>query len=175
MEPPKTDTDDDFEAVFLQLDGNISLDSSLNVTEKVADSIPVHLNFRPMKPPSSRLPPVLRPVSLAPPAKSKVSLPNISVYNARSLFPKISSLATDIDERATDICFVTEIWEQDENKKHRRKIEELLELKGIKYISNPRRNRRGGGAAIAVNLKNYTVAKLNIFIPPEVDFLITDV
>jgi len=37
-----------------------------------------------------------------------------------------------MEERTTDICFITEIWEQDESKKHRKKVEKLLELKGIK-------------------------------------------
>ena len=154
---------------MLQLDGNVSLNSSMNPSENCEDSIPVIVNFRPRKRPSVRSSPVLCPISFTQTAKSKHSLPTLSVYNARSLFPKIASLATDIEERDTDICFVTEIWEQNENKRHRKKIEELLELKGIKYISNPRRNRRGGGAGIAVNLKNFTVSKLNIHIPAEVE------
>ena len=72
-------------------------------------------------------------------------------------------------ERETDVSFVTEIWEKESSKTHARKIEELLELRGIKYISTPRRNKRGGGAAIIVNLANFTLSKLNVHIPKQVE------
>ena len=49
------------------------------------------------------------------------------------------------------------------------KCEEMLELNGIKYISNPRCGKRGEGAAIAVNLRNYTLSKLNVHIPKGVE------
>ena len=43
-------------------------------------------------------------------------------------------------------------------------------MKGIKYISYPRRNgKRGGGAAVAVNLENFTISKLNIHVPKNVE------
>ena len=42
----------------------------------------------------------------------------------------------------------------------------MLETKGIKYISTPRPGRkRGGGAALAVRLENFTISKLNISCP----------
>ena len=46
---------------------------------------------------------------------------------------------------------------------------ELLELKGIKYISNPRCSKRGGGVAIAVNLHKFTLSKLNVYVPTGVE------
>ena len=62
-------------------------------------------------------------------------------------------------ERKTDVTFISEIWEKLEKKKHQQKIEELFELKGIKYVSNPPRNgKRGGGAALAVNLECFTIS-----------------
>ena len=73
-------------------------------------------------------------------------------------------------ERKTDVTFISEIWEKLEKKKHQQKIEELFELKGIKYVSNPRRNgKRGGGAALAVNLERFTISKLNIHVPRNVE------
>ena len=46
------------------------------------------------------------------------------------------------------------VWEKSENKKHKKRIEELYEMKNITYISTPRpRVKRGGGAAIAVYSK----------------------
>ena len=71
-------------------------------------------------------------------------------------------------ERSTDICCISEIWEKESKKKHKNKIEEIFELHGIKYISTPRINRTGGGAAIAVNVENFNLSKLNVFIPVNV-------
>ena len=46
----------------------------------------------------------------------------------------------------------------------------MLEMHGIKYISTARPGpKRGGGAAIAVRLENFTLSKLNIFIPKSVE------
>ena len=58
--------------------------------------------------------------------------------------------------------------EKSEIKKHQAKIEEILEVKGISYISTPRPGaKHGGGAGIAFNLNQnmLTLSKLNISIP----------
>ena len=72
-------------------------------------------------------------------------------------------------ERATDVCCISEIWEKDSKREHKQKIEELFELQGITYISTPRQKRCGGGAAIAVNTELYTISKLNVRIPSDVE------
>ena len=59
----------------------------------------------------------------------------------------------------------SEIWEVKEKKQHQNKIDEALELEGVKYISNPRPDRRGGGAAITLIEGNFTLTKLDIGIP----------
>ena len=56
----------------------------------------------------------------------------------------------------------SEIWEDKEKLEHQNKIEEALELEGVKYISNPRQNRRGGGAAITLIEGELTLTKLDI-------------
>ena len=54
--------------------------------------------------------------------------------------------------------------------KHQKKIKEMLELKGIHYISTPRPGKkRGGGAALAFSPKNFNLKKLNITIPKPVE------
>ena len=69
----------------------------------------------------------------------------------------------------------TEVWHKSENKKHQFKIEELLELKGLKYISTPRPGtRRGGGAALVVNTENFSISKLNTSIPNILTVVLTD-
>ena len=83
--------------------------------------------------------------------------------------PKVRSAAQDILERESDLVFLTEICQKEDDKKHQYRIEELLELDGIKYTSTPRPgSKRGGGAALAVRLENYTISKLNIAIPRSV-------
>ena len=73
-------------------------------------------------------------------------------------------------DRQCSLSFLVEIWQKSESRKHQYKIEELLELRGIKYISTPRPgNRRGGGAAIAANTENFTLSKLNICIPHNLE------
>ena len=73
-------------------------------------------------------------------------------------------------ERDVSISFLCEVWKKSENRKHQYKIEEMLELHGISYISTPRPGaKRGGGAAIAVNPTKFTVSKLNIAIPKPLE------
>ena len=86
--------------------------------------------------------------------------------------PKIRDFSTDMDDRNCSISFLTEVWEKAENRKHQYKIEELFELKGMQYISTPRPGtKRGGGAAIVVNTANFSISKLNIAIPHNLEIV----
>ena len=101
-----------------------------------------------------------------------LSLPTITQYNMRSLWAKAGNLADDINFRQSDICFLTEVWQSAENKKHKYKIEEMLEMKGINYISTPRPGiRRGGGVAIAFPGTRFHITKLNVNIPNPLECL----
>ena len=95
-----------------------------------------------------------------------LAAPRITLYNVRSAWSKWSNIAEDIKMRISELCFLTEVWERCEKKKHQRAIESMLELNGIKYISKPRPGaRRGGGTAIACNQDKFTITKLIIAIP----------
>ena len=99
-------------------------------------------------------------------AVQALSLPKISNYNMRSLIPKIGNFSLDMKERAVDIAFLTEVWQKAENRKHQFKLEELLEMEGVQYITTPRPGtKRGGGAAIAARLDTFSISKLNVPIP----------
>ena len=99
-----------------------------------------------------------------------LSLPTFSVYNMRSIWSKLDSLAQDMEERDVDIAILTEVWEKKENLKHKSKIEELLEMKETKYISTARPGaKRGGGAAIAAKESRFNLSKLNIDIPKPLE------
>ena len=72
--------------------------------------------------------------------------------------------------RSTDLCFLTEVWQKSENKKHQECIESMFELKGIKYVSTPRPGaRRGGGTALACSADIFIMSKLNIPIPKPLE------
>ena len=102
-----------------------------------------------------------------------LNLPVVSLYNMRSSWSKINNLADDINMRGTDLCFLTEIWEKQESKKHQRAIEEMMEMKGVKYISTPRvGGRRGGGVAIAYSPEKFQVSKLNIDVPRPLECIL---
>ena len=102
-----------------------------------------------------------------------LSLPTVATYNLRSLFPKIGNLSTDMLERYVDVGFLTEIWENSANLEHQLEIEKLLEMKGLKYISTARPpNSKGvcyGGAAIVVNLQKFSVEKLSVHVPNNLE------
>ena len=124
------------------------------------------VGFRPRKVTLERGKSYLKTIRRDNQAVQALSLPKVSNYNMRSLIPKIGNFANDMHERAVDIAFLTEVWEKSENKKHQFRLEELLEIEGVHYISTPRPGpKRGGGAAIAVRLDRFTVSKLNVSVP----------
>ena len=73
-------------------------------------------------------------------------------------------------ERNIQAGFCCEIWEQKENKTHQMDIENMLETDGLKYISTPRPNG-WGGAAIIVNQEKFSLEKLNIYIPYNLEII----
>ena len=84
--------------------------------------------------------------------------------------PKVENFSNDIFERDIDLSFLGEIWEKVNDKSHQNKVQRLLESKGIQYISTPRRTlKRGGGAALAVNLKKFNLEKIDIAIPKKME------
>ena len=74
----------------------------------------------------------------------------------------------DLIEHNILLGFFCEIWHKSENKNHEYEIEKMLEREGLKYISTPRPGG-WGGAAIIVNQDKYTLEKLNITIPHNLE------
>ena len=70
--------------------------------------------------------------------------------NHRSIFPKFNHLIDKVLEMNMQLGLHSEVWEDSENSLHANKVEVALELHGIQYISTPRVNRKGGGAAITL-------------------------
>ena len=136
------------------------------------NSIPVITGFRPPRQIFDRPPPARRVVCRDNKCIQALSLPSIMSYNVRSIWGKLNNLADDIKERSGQIVFLCEILEKSQCKKHKQKIEELLEMKNIQYISTPRPGaKRGGGAAIATHSDKFQVSKLNITIPKPLEIV----
>ena len=99
-----------------------------------------------------------------------LSLPVLSNYNMRSIWAKLDSYAEDFIERTVGLSFLTEIWQKSTNIKHQNKLEEMFEMKGILYISTPRPGlRRGGGVALAADPSKFTLSKVNVPNPHQLE------
>ena len=73
------------------------------------------------------------------------TLPIISVSNLRSFRPKVDNFKTDLFEREISLALLSEIWEKVNCKKQQYEIEKMMQMDGLKYISTPRTQKRGGG------------------------------
>ena len=98
-----------------------------------------------------------------------LSLPIISVSNLRSLPPKLNSFKIDLLEREISLALLSEIWEKTTCKKQQFELEKMYEMEGLKYISTPRTQKRGGGAAIVVNTRTFTLEKIQVIIPYQLE------
>ena len=97
------------------------------------------------------------------------SLPIIAVSNMRSLTPKLYNFKNDMIEREISVALLSEVWEKANCKKQQYEIEKMLQLEGLKYISTPRTTKRGGGAAIVVNLSKFSLEKIQVVIPLKLE------
>ena len=137
------------QSIIPQLDGNMSMssisssltssdDSSsisiLNETHcSAVNSIPVILGNR--LPTNNRNeylrnPSCIKTLKRSNKTLQSISLPLISVYNMRSLLPKLDSFTQDFEDRATGLSILTEIWEKADDKRYQKKLEEIFEMKG---------------------------------------------
>ena len=65
----------------------------------------------------------------------------------------------------------SETWEKTTNKNYQIEVERLLQLKGLKMISNPRTYRRGGGVCIIADLSQVTIQPLDIPNPNNLEIV----
>ena len=161
--PPFPPFDDDPACFIGQLDGNLSLNSSFSssIPEYDDTCLPQHIStqvgFRPTKVIYERPLSVRTTIKRNNKTYQALTLPRLTNYNIRALFPKIGNFALDMIERESDLSFITEVWQKKENKKHQFKLEELLELRGIKYISTPALvPKEGAGQPLLSDLKSLT-------------------
>ena len=172
-----TETEEDTSNVYVlnQLDGNTSISESETEESSGLSArpqlIPNHWGYRPPRPPvQQRLRPVRTTVRRDNRLVEALSVPSVTLYNARSVWGKWNNLAEDILMRQTDLCILTEVWQKLENKKHQKAVESMFETSGIKYVSTPRPGaRRGGGTALACSSERFSLTKLNVPIPSPLE------
>ena len=97
------------------------------------------------------------------------SLPIISVSNLRSLGPKLKNFKIDMLEREIGVSLLSEVWEKTECKKQQHELEKMFQMDGLKYISTPRTQKRGGGAAVVVNIVQFSLEKIEVVIPHKLE------
>ena len=96
-----------------QLDGNVSLDSSIETKLPIFDT---NLNKK------SKSKKVINK-HLIKNASVAHHLPVVTVCNIRSLFPKISNFKNDFLERSVDFSLCCEVWQKSESQHHKNEIE----------------------------------------------------
>ena len=89
-----------------QLDGNISIES-------ISENCPKKQRWKKCKNVAQP-----RVNNKSDKISTAVNLPVVATYNCRSLFPKLECFKTDMIERNIDCAYLTEVWEQSENKWH---------------------------------------------------------
>ena len=168
--------------ISLAEENNIEGDSEQDANEHDVDSeeedenhskhvIPVHINNNRPDNKSETRARVLTSVNIVDQrTEASMSLPTVAVTNFRSLEPKVNNVATDILERELDILMGSETWQQDSNKTLKASIEKLLEEHGLAFKSCPRPStKRGGGSAVIVNTRKFTVEKLPVLVPHKLE------
>ena len=150
---------------YYQLDGN-----SDHQHQAAQSSIDVIVGNRPNKKPSvqSRIP-VRKTLRRDNRGELSLYLPNMAVYNHRSIWKKLGSFCTEFKEMSMGIAFHSEVWEKRESKKHKFKIEEMMEIEGINYISTARPDRRGGGCAITSDNNLYYLKEIKVNNPDNLE------
>ena len=166
---------------ILQCDGANSTilsssDCSDNSENEANHRIPVvSITTRARKPARQQTQQILQQIQRNPRINASTSLPVVAVANVRSLLPKVNSFIEKIKNESIQLCLTLEVWEKQgrKNKHFQAKTEEMMEMHGYKYMSCGARSsgKRGGGAAIVVDLKTFTIENLSINVPNNLEVI----
>ena len=152
---------------IVQVDGNISIS---NVeTENNESHVRVIIGNRPAPKPKEKRIPVRKTLRRDNRGELSLHLPNMAVYNHRSIWKKLKNFCIEFHELSMGIAFHSEVWEKKESKKHKYKIDEMLEMENIDYISTARPNRRGGGCAITCNNTLFHMKEVKVDNPDNLE------
>ena len=141
-----------------------SLDSTVYDTEDEAFSEPIPANLTLVSGQQYR---PGQPIELDVNLDREMSsyLPLCLLFNARSIFNKSDNLSELLQQIGPDICIISETFERE-----RKRLDSVLNAKQFKSISYYRKNRApGGGCAIVYNENRFSVLKLDITAPEEIE------
>ena len=135
-------------------------DDSIYDTEDELDSQPIPANFF-LVPNQTHVvgQPVQLDVEVLDLKNSR--LPLCLLFNARSLYNKVSNLRTMLHQVGADLLIISETWEL-----KRQSLEKLLDSSIFKTLSYCRKTKPGGGSAIIYNESRFEVTKFDLQ-PPE--------
>ena len=128
-------------SIICQLDGNKSLveTDSESVSDpvdesedeiNVEDPPPWHEQYTKEVEPRAQ---ILRRINTNNRVAISAEMPTIAATNTRSIFPKIRHFAEDIIQRQITACFVSEIWQKENNVKFQKEVERMFELHGLQF------------------------------------------
>ena len=118
-------------------------------------------------------PRLLRQVNRNEKVNESAAMPVVAVANCRSIEPKLKSVIEKIENESIDLLMVVEVWEK-VGKKHKHfqnKMVEMIEMKGLKYISCGARpsGKRGGGAGMIANQRKFSLDALEVNVPHNLE------
>ena len=85
----------------------------------------------------------------------------ICLINARSVMPKLCSLADTLNELQTDICVLTETWIREDGR-IKEQLEDFECLSGYSMIRRDRVERRGGGIAVCFDKNRISMTPVHM-------------
>ena len=133
--------------------------------------IPTMCGHRPPRPPAEERRPVRRVVRRNSRLEAASTLPSFSAPNCRSLRPKLNSFVEDMKMREVGVALCSETWEKKDCKKYQKEVERLLELEGMKMVSEPRKYKRGGGVCILADLTKVAIQPIEIPNPNNLEIV----
>ena len=162
LDPCKSQTS----PILLQLDGNISIDECLSVTESTSDDIYIPVLI------TNRLENACETSGNGTNLKNLITvkrnnrlleasvLPIVLNLNPRSLYNKTNEFRTLIEQTDAGVCCISETWDRSHTL-NSELISEKIEIEDFKWVKNPvQRNRKGGKPAILISEKEFHVTEL---------------
>ena len=145
-----------------------------NEQKQKGNSIPVRIGkIRPFYSRRRDASTALKRISTNPRIEASSTMSVVAVANVRSLLPKLNAFIEKIENEEIEVALVVEVWEKmgEKNNHFQSKVEEIMQMKGLKYISCGARltGKRGGGAAILVNTVKFAMEKLEVNVPNNLE------
>ena len=107
-------------------------------------------------------------------SSTNINLPRIYFTNARSIFPKLKSLAEKLQNYSIDIAQISETWQDIHKQEHNDKIDILENRLGYKWYSYARPKYKddgqmfgGGGSAILINQRTFLSSEIKEIAVPK--------